>query len=288
MITYKDLTKKVTYDKQRSILFNSRLGKRGDKRAMLFSNFQPFTFTDKDGVTFHSTEQRYQWLRLKANPKFQDKILTYSGERNAWDCWQYVTRKHVQPILDMSVENRIDDMRDTLKYKVLYCPDFKEELIATGNETIVEFAPWGDDFWGAVGQKGNPKTITGSNVMGKLLMELREELTQGKATPVATPQDNHTGIDLIRSALSKLDQPQQGVEEDEVTPVNTPTPEPQQDVDDEDETDIDEDEEDGFEVQPLQRIIFDFGKQKIQFTSENFCLLSVYDNGYTIKFNVKH
>ena len=283
MFTYNQLTKKVKYDKKRSILFNSRLGKK-DQRAMMFSNFQPFTFTDKDGVTFHSTEQRYQWLRLKANPKFQDKILTYSGERNAWDCWQYVTRKHVQPILDMSVENRIDDMRDTLKYKVLYCPNFKEELIATGNETIVEFAPWGDDFWGAVGQKGNPKTITGSNVMGKLLMELREQLTQGKATPVAT-QDNPTqGIDLIRSALSKLDEPKQEDKPQE-TPVNM-TPEPIEDVDDEDETDIDE--EDGFELPPLQRVIFNFGKQKIQFTSENFCLLSVYDKGETIEFNVKY
>lgn len=274
---YNELVKKVTYDKKRSILFNSRLGKRGDKRAMLFSNFQPFTFTDKDGVTFHSTEQRYQWLRLKANPKFQDKILTYSGERNAWDCWQYVTRKHVQPILDMSVENRIDDMRDTLKYKVLYCPNFKEELIATGNETIVEFAPWGDDFWGAVGQKGNPKTITGSNVMGKLLMELREELTQDKATPVTT-QDNPTqGIDLIRLALNKLDEPQEE-DEPQATPVKTPTPEPIEDID----------EEDGFELPPLQRVIFSFGKQKIQFTSENFCLLSVYDKGETIEFNVKY
>lgn len=187
----KELTKKETYNKKTSILFNSRLGRKGNERAMLFSNFQPFTFTDNDGVTFHSTEQRFQWLRLRSKPEFQRKILTYSGEKNGWDCKAYVTRKQVKPFVDLDVERCVSDMRDTLKYKVLYCPKFKDELIATGNQTLVEYAPWGDDFWGAVGSKGNSQTLVGSNVMGKLLMELREELTQGKTT-VNTPVEPPT------------------------------------------------------------------------------------------------
>lgn len=198
-MTNKELTQKETYDKKASILFNSRLGRKGDERAMLFSNFQPFTFTDNDGVTFHSTEQRFQWLRLRSKPEFQRKILTYSGEGNGWDCKAYVTRKQVKPFVDMDVANRIEDMRDTLKYKVLYCPNFKDELIATGNQTIIEYAPWGDDFWGAVGSKGNSQTLVGANVMGKLLMELREELTQGKTTantPVEPKQDEPTSPDI--------------------------------------------------------------------------------------------
>lgn len=282
MFTYNQLTKKVKYDKKRSILFNSRLGKK-DQRAMMFSNFKPFEF-QADGLTFYSVEQRFQWLRLAQRPDFQRNIMKYGLEGNGHNSKHYSSRPNVQPVLNNDSEQLIQWMRECLRYKLQYCEGFKDELIGTGKLPLVEYSTWGDDFWGAVGQKGNGKTLTGSNVTGKLLMELRDELTQGKTTPVAT-QDNPTqGIDLIRSALSKLDEPKQEDKPQE-TPVNM-TPEPIEDVDDEDETDIDE--EDGFELPPLQRVIFNFGKQKIQFTSENFCLLSVYDKGETIEFNVKY
>ena len=243
MYNYNELTKKVTYDKKRSILFNSVLGKK-DPRAMMFSNFKPFEF-QADGLTFYSVEQRFQWLRLAQRPDFQKNIMKYGLEDNGHNAKHYSSRPNVKPVLNNDYEQLVKWMRECLRYKLQYCEGFKDELLKTGNATLVEFAPWGDDFWGAVGQKGNGKTLTGSNVTGKLLMELREELTQGKATPVATPQNN----------------PTQGIEGDE---------------------------EDGGELPPLQRVIFNFGKQKIQFTSENFCLLSVYDKGDTIEFNVKY
>jgi len=251
MYNFSELTKKSTYDKKRSILFNSILGKK-DPRAMMFSNFKPFEF-QADGLTFYSVEQRFQWLRLAQRPDFQKNIMKYGLEDNGHNVKHYSSRPNVKPVLNNDYEQLVVWMRECLRYKLQYCEGFKDALLKTGNVALVEYSTWGDDFWGAVGQKGNGKTLTGANVTGKLLMELRDELTQGKATP-----------------------------------VNTPTPEPQQDVDDEDETDIEEDEEDGFEVPPLQRVIFNFGKKKIQFTSENFCLLSVYDKGETIEFDVKY
>lgn len=267
MFSYNELTKKVTYDKKHSILFNSVLGKK-DPRAMMFSNFKAFEF-QADGLTFYSVEQRFQWLRLSKRPDFQKNIMKYGLEDNGHNSKHYSSRPNVKPVLNNDYEQLVKWMRECLRYKLQYCEGFKDELIRTGNANLVEYSTWGDDFWGAVGKKGNGKTLTGCNITGKLLMELRDELTQDKATPQAT-QDNPTqGIELIRLALHKLD-------------------EPQQDVDDEDETNNEEDDEDGFELPPLQRVIFDFGRQKIQFTSENFCLLSVYDKGETIEFNVKY
>lgn len=239
MYNFSELTKKSTYDKKRSILFNSILGKK-DPRAMMFSNFKPFEF-QADGLTFYSVEQRFQWLRLAQRPDFQKNIMKYGLEDNGHNVKHYSSRPNVKPVLNNDCEQLVKWMRECLRYKLQFCEGFKDELLKTGNVALVEYSTWGDDFWGAVGQKGNGKTLAGSNVTGKLLMELRDELTQGKATP-----------------------------------------EPQQDIDEE------TDEEDGFELPPLQRVIFNFGKQKIQFTSENFCLLSVYDKGETIEFDVTY
>lgn len=239
MYNFSELTKKSTYDKKRSILFNSILGKK-DPRAMMFSNFKPFEF-QADGLTFYSVEQRFQWLRLAQRPDFQKNIMKYGLEDNGHNVKHYSSRPNVKPVLNNDYEQLVTWMRECLRYKLQYCEGFKDELLKTGNVALVEYSTWGDDFWGAVGQKGNGKTLAGANVTGKLLMELRDELTQGKATP-----------------------------------------EPQQDIDEE------TDEEDGFELPPLQRVIFNFGKQKIQFTSENFCLLSVYNKGETVEFDVTY
>ena len=47
--------------------------------------------------------------------------------------------------------------------------DLEELLLDTGNEELVEGNNWGDTFWGVCNGKGR-------NELGKILMELREEL----------------------------------------------------------------------------------------------------------------
>ncbi len=48
-------------------------------------------------------------------------------------------------------------------------PHLKEKLLATGDALLVEENDWGDTFWGEC--RG-----TGQNILGKLLMEIRESL----------------------------------------------------------------------------------------------------------------
>jgi ribA/ribD-fused uncharacterized protein len=58
-------------------------------------------------------------------------------------------------------------------------PRFRDILLATGDQVLIEDAPW-DAFWGA-GPDG-----TGRNVLGRLLMKIREELN-GNGTDVPLP-----------------------------------------------------------------------------------------------------
>ena len=49
-------------------------------------------------------------------------------------------------------------------------PDLREKLLNTGNEALIELNSWGDQYWGV--SKGK-----GENKLGKILMQVRSELT---------------------------------------------------------------------------------------------------------------
>lgn len=64
---------------------------------------------------------------------------------------------------------KIDVMREIVRIKFQTHPKLAEKLLATGNEELVEGNTWGDRFWGQVDG-------VGENWLGKILMEVREEL----------------------------------------------------------------------------------------------------------------
>ena len=51
-------------------------------------------------------------------------------------------------------------------------PEMKEKLLATGDEELIEGNNWGDQIWGVCDGKGE-------NWLGKLLMEVRDEMRKG-------------------------------------------------------------------------------------------------------------
>lgn len=67
-------------------------------------------------------------------------------------------------------ERKIDAMRKTLKLKFYPGSKAAELLLDTGWDYLVEYAPWGDIFWGV------DRNLHGENWLGKLLMERRNEL----------------------------------------------------------------------------------------------------------------
>jgi N-glycosidase YbiA len=60
-------------------------------------------------------------------------------------------------------------MREALRSKFRAHAELRAELLATGDEKLVENAP-GDYYWGC-GADGS-----GKNMLGRILMELRAEL----------------------------------------------------------------------------------------------------------------
>lgn len=178
------------YEKKDCICFNGK--SKGDER--LLSNYYPFDF-NVGGVEFHSVEQYYHWKRFEGHPTEQAKILTYTGENNAHESRHYAHIRTNQGKLIMDETKRIEIMREGLYTKIIHCKEFKDYLLSTGSKELVEVAPWGDSFWGAVGEgRGKQPTIKGRNVLGKLLMELRDRAVKKTAekTPISTPVEPPT------------------------------------------------------------------------------------------------
>ena len=67
-----------------------------------------------------------------------------------------------------------DIMRTVLRAKFDQNPDLKKLLVETYPRHLEEGNTWGDTYWGTVGGSG-------MNMLGKLLMELREFYVRGEA-----------------------------------------------------------------------------------------------------------
>ena len=64
-------------------------------------------------------------------------------------------------------------MRDLLRNKFSE-PDLAARLLATGSTELIEGNNWNDTFWGVCRGRGR-------NMLGQLLMEVREEIARTKA-----------------------------------------------------------------------------------------------------------
>jgi len=69
-------------------------------------------------------------------------------------------------------EIKVDVMRELLVLKFSQ-GFFMQKLLATGNAMLVEGNDWHDTFWGVTNHNG-----VGSNILGHLLMSIRQELQQ--------------------------------------------------------------------------------------------------------------
>jgi len=68
---------------------------------------------------------------------------------------------------------KISIMKRLLMQKFSY-EDFRVKLLKTGNKTLVEGNYWHDNYWGSCGCGKGPCGYHGKNMLGKLLMEIRD------------------------------------------------------------------------------------------------------------------
>ena len=64
---------------------------------------------------------------------------------------------------------KVNIMRDVVRTKFLKNPELSQKILATSEEYLEEGNTWGDRVWGTVNGSG-------ANLLGKILMEVREEL----------------------------------------------------------------------------------------------------------------
>lgn len=124
------------------------------------SNFYPVT-VPMDGLDYSSVEHAYQAAKTTSR-KDRKAISECTTPGEAKKLGQKV---EMRPDWD---DVKISIMRDLLKKKFSY-RRLKKALLETGDAYLEEGNTWGDRFWGVCND-------IGENNLGKLLMEIRDEL----------------------------------------------------------------------------------------------------------------
>jgi putative DNA methylase len=123
-----------------------------------------------NGILIPSAEAIYQACRFPRRPDVQKLIIEQRSPMTA----KMVSKPYRGETRPDWNQIRVRVMRWTLRVKLaMHWPEFGGLLLATGDRPIVEDSRR-DDFWGAMRQDNG--TLVGMNVLGRLLMELREEL----------------------------------------------------------------------------------------------------------------
>ncbi len=137
----------------------------------VLSNFSAFNLRWKSRE-FPTLEHAYHWEKFAhQNPPGSECDACYVIRRapSAHDAFTFAQiGRAVGRRADWN-EVRVDIMRDLLRAKVEQHEYVRRKLLATGDRELVENS-WRDDFWGWGPNRD------GKNMLGKLWMEIRDEL----------------------------------------------------------------------------------------------------------------
>jgi ribA/ribD-fused uncharacterized protein len=142
-----------------------------------FSSFYDTTFK-LDDVEYKNAEQAFQAIRAKTfgDDESFKKILKSKSAQSAKSFGNKIEK------FDEEVWNAQRDnvMRSILRAKFSQNPTIRKQLLDSGNGMIANADPR-ENYWGIGTSAGtsiakNPAKWKGKNMMGKLLMELRDEL----------------------------------------------------------------------------------------------------------------
>ncbi|MGB3561217.1 MAG: NADAR family protein, partial [Geitlerinemataceae cyanobacterium] len=171
MVAQVKLPEQRTYRRQESITFRKTTEPFGGLSNMA-GGYPLFV----NGIKILTSEALYQACRFPHLPDVQQLIIAESSPMTA--------KMKTKPYRDNSrpdwefVRTRV--MRWCLQVKLVQNWDkFSQLLLETGDLPIVEDS-WKDDFWGAKPQAG--EMLVGINALGRLLMQLREQVKSGELT----------------------------------------------------------------------------------------------------------
>lgn len=125
-----------------------------------------------NGIRILTTEALYQACRFPHLPEVQREIIGQHSPMTA----KMKGRPYLQHSRSDWNEVRFKVMRWCLRVKLAqHYEEFGRLLLATRDSPIVEQSRK-DDYWGAKLDEELGETLVGQNVLGRLLMELREKL----------------------------------------------------------------------------------------------------------------
>jgi ribA/ribD-fused uncharacterized protein len=154
-----------TYQVSECVVF-----KRTNERFGGLSNMAPGFPLEINGIRIRTSEALYQACRFPLYPDIQRLIIQQGSPMTA----KMKGKPHTKRTRSDWDRVRVNIMRWCLRVKLAQnWQKFGALLLATGDQPIVEESRK-DDFWGA--KPANYETLVGANVLGRLLMELREEL----------------------------------------------------------------------------------------------------------------
>ncbi|MDE0406863.1 MAG: NADAR domain-containing protein, partial [Alphaproteobacteria bacterium] len=172
----------------------------------LFSNFAPLpnaiTAADK---TWPTSEHLYQAAKFRLSPDVQEQIAQAALPRDAAKLGRDRANK---PDADWT-SRRTDAMRWVIRMKREANPELVDSALErSGDRPIVEYSGH-DAFWGA---KPDGANLVGSNVLGRLWMELRQQIRDGDPSARASAWENPltpaavTSTDPARDERSHINQ----------------------------------------------------------------------------------
>lgn len=138
-------------------------------RNFFLSNFynHPVFF---EGITYQNNEAAFQAAKLPSNNTRDKKTKLFRrafADMEPNEAKRFGRKVALRPDWDFI---RVDVMREILNDK-FSSATMAKKLLATGNERLVEGNTWNDKFWGVDSVTGE-----GENNLGKLLMEIRNDL----------------------------------------------------------------------------------------------------------------
>ena len=155
----KDMNHKLDTDKQ--VFFY-------EQDFYVLSNFSAFTliWNAKEKMRFDTSEAAYHWEKFPHDEDIQTAIINAPSAHEAFK----IAERNKHRRRDDWDDVKVGIMRDILRAKAEQHEYVRRKLLATGDRELVEDS-WRDDFWG-----WGPNH-DGRNMLGKLWMEVRAELT---------------------------------------------------------------------------------------------------------------
>lgn len=125
-----------------------------------------------NNITFHSTEQLFQWLKFTQSPHIQQLILKC---KNSKLC-KKIANENERNVDNDYLNKRNNNMLLCLSLKFEQCNEFRQLIIQSEHKILVEYSFWLNSndkaYWGTVYDL-NKDCYVGVNACGRLMMQVR-------------------------------------------------------------------------------------------------------------------